>query len=55
MKVQEVIEAMRDYAFKLDKLGYNARDNSIDYKARELFNAANKLREAANALEYVMQ
>jgi hypothetical protein len=51
---KEVITAMREYATQLDKFGYKARKKGIDYKAREYFDAAIKLRIAADAFEYCM-
>ena len=52
--VKETLEAMRKYAFKCDQLGYIARNNGVDYKSKEYFTAANKLREAADSFEYCM-
>jgi hypothetical protein len=54
MKYTKLIDEMREKAFKCDQLGYIARNNGVDYKAREYFAAAIKLREAADSFEYCM-
>ena len=54
MKYTELIEKMREEASMCDQLGDIARTIGVDYKAREYFTAAIKLREAADSFEYCM-
>ena len=52
--LKETIESMRKIAYKFDQLGYQARNVGIDYKAKEYFEAAILLRNAADKTEYVL-
>ena len=54
LKYTELIEKMREEASMCDQLGDIARNIGVDYKAREYFTAAIKLREAADSFEYCM-
>jgi hypothetical protein len=54
MRTKETINSMREIAFKLDQLGYDARKNRVGYKAKEYFECATLLRNSANKLEYVL-
>ena len=52
MSLKDLIASMRKIAEESDKIGKALDPNH--YKRREYFDAANKLREAAYALEYVI-
>jgi len=52
MSLKDLIASMRKIAEESDKIGKALEPNH--YKRREYFDAANKLRDAANSLEYVI-
>lgn len=55
MSIRDLIASMRKVATSLDEQGKAARTNpEISYKAREYFETANKLRDAADSLEYAI-
>ena len=54
-KYRKLVEEMVECAFQLDKEGYTIRSSNPDsYKYCELFEAAIKLREASDKLEYAL-
>ena len=54
MNLKETLLSMREIAENLDILGKQKRAEGIIYKAQELFEAANKLRVAAQLTEYAL-